>query len=100
MSDALTDGLNEMCRNMLRKSIASATPEEKKPRFFVRGNVTDDVWWYAGGPSVDDVMTGLRPVIADTLDTIKDGNGDPDDLDIEISLRMLSDAEVEALPDV
>lgn len=44
---------------------AEASADVKKPRLMVRGeNLTDNAWWYCGGPNPGDALAGLQNLLA------------------------------------
>lgn len=70
--------------------------EPKKPRYFIRGLCTDDVWCYAGDSS-EHVSKNLGSWIGTELELLEN-----DGAETEVSIRRsdMTDAEVEALPDL
>jgi hypothetical protein len=74
----------------------------KKQRLFIRSEiVTDNVWWYCGGPTLSDALKGVSNYLA----AHESAPDDPHELqlfidDFELDVRMMTDAEVAAIPDV
>lgn len=82
---------------------------KKKPRLFVRSDwATDDVWWYCGGPVLEEMLNGLKNSLESAIDCAVHEFGtrtdqqeeQQEEFDLELKIQMMTDEEVAALPDI
>lgn len=69
-----------------------------KRRLFMRGDCTDNTWLLCGGPDLTSAIGGLEDLLQDHVQNMMAGH--VDDGEVELKIKMMTDAEVEQLQGV
>lgn len=69
---------------------------DKKKRLFITTPGSDDQWWYAGGPDVEDAAKGVMNLVREDIRELLSGTSEG--ATVELEIREMTDEEVAALP--
>jgi hypothetical protein len=71
---------------------------DKKKRLFARSPGTDDMWALCGGPDASDAIRGLVNLLTSDVQWLM--ASEDTEYEINLQVRLMSDDEVAALPDI